>query len=269
MLGSLISAGTSIIGGLFGRSNARKEAQREYERQKEFAQHGISWRAEDAKRAGISKYYALGANTASYAPSSVGGSDYGISSAGQSLGRAIDATAGGKQRLGRQLLETQLDGARIDNEIKRTELASRRRLANQPGTPPAYPDGETIPAVPGQGNAPEIKVQKRLAPAGHVPQKSFGVNPEVDMYRTTKGYTPMVPPDLGESMDAQPMSAWQWYLRNNLAPGLFGQSHYTPPYKAPKGKHWRFNLMRGEYTLHDNPDNTYRLRIPRVKGRRR
>ena len=62
--------------------------------QKLFAQQGIRWRVEDAKAAGIHPLAALGASTHSYTPQRVGiksKGDYGITRAGQNIGRAMAA----------------------------------------------------------------------------------------------------------------------------------------------------------------------------------
>ena len=140
MLGALIGAASSIVGSLLASKSRKKASAREYARQKEFAQNSLSWKAQDAEKAGISKLYALGANTTAYAPQSVGGSDHGISQAGQDIGRAIEATQSSPQRerkMAHQLAQTQLAGLELDNDLKRAKLASATRLATQPGTPPA------------------------------------------------------------------------------------------------------------------------------------
>lgn len=106
-IGSLISAGANLIGGLFGsnnedenrfasevaqnkniafaretneqniaaseRINAATLADKELDRalQKEFAQSGIRWRLADAKAAGVHPLYALGGAGATYSPSAI------------------------------------------------------------------------------------------------------------------------------------------------------------------------------------------------------
>ena len=67
-IGSAIGAVGSIAGGLIGANNAQSVAGMNYEAQKEFAQNGIRWKVEDAKRAGIHPLYALGASTQGYSP---------------------------------------------------------------------------------------------------------------------------------------------------------------------------------------------------------
>lgn len=263
VLGSLLSAGTSILGSVLGGRSKKKASRREYERQKEFAQHGIRWKAEDAEAAGISKLHALGANTTSYAPQSVGGTDYGISKAGQDIGRAVEATQSTPQRqqkMAGDLAATQLEGLKIDNDIKRAELASRLRTRTQPGTPPAMNSFNTVPHIPGQGNSTKIDYKKKIAPSGHSPESSYGVSPEVDWYKGRYGVTPQIPQELAESFEgANWMGALSWQLRNSLAPYLGIPSSKPPP---KKGYYWHFNPIHG-YQLKKNPSNKYKLRIPR------
>lgn len=248
MLGSLISAGASLAGGFLSGSSAKDAAKQQYRNQKEFAQNSITWRAKDAERAGVSKLVGLGAPTISYSPSSVGGSDYGLSQAGQDIGRAAEAYATPVQKqgaLGTEIARTQLEGLKIDNDIKRAELSSKVALRNQPGQPPAILDSDvTKPVLPGQGNS-GVSLKREVVPAGATPSKSYGVSPEVDMYRTTHGWTPQVPSDLGEAMESQPLSAFQWAIRNNVLP-YFSDARKTPPVGSSK-TYWEYNPWTGEY----------------------
>lgn len=257
MLGALIGAGASLLG-IGAAKDAQKQqlaiAERNIQLQKDFAQQGIQWRAADAKAAGISKLYALGANTASYSPVSVGGSQVpsAISAAGQNIGRAVDATQthmGRAGTLATDIAQTQLEGLKIDNDIKRADLLSRSVLRTQPGTPPAYPlhNDETTPIVDGQGDA-KLRLQRNLTPAGNEPNRSFGVNPEVDMWRTKHGFAPEVPQELGEAHESQPLAAAQWFMRNKIMPSL-SDSWKTFPYEPPEGYRWAFNPLFGEYEL--------------------
>ena len=60
----MLDALGSVVSGLFGKS----EADKNIKYQKQFAQHGIRWKVEDAKAAGLHPLYALGANTHSFTP---------------------------------------------------------------------------------------------------------------------------------------------------------------------------------------------------------
>lgn len=66
---SLIGPALALAGGLFSGSKDRAASKsadaKNYAMQKEFAQHGIRWKMEDAKRAGVHGMYALGSPGAS------------------------------------------------------------------------------------------------------------------------------------------------------------------------------------------------------------
>lgn len=157
MIGPLIAAGASILGSVLGNNAAKKQAQAQYEHQKEFAQSGIQWKVQDAEKAGIHPLYALGANTTSYQPTSVGGTDFGIPDAGQNIGRAIDATrASPEQSAALKLTAAQIDGVNLDNELKKTQLASALRLAQQSQTSIPGPFDQRF--IEGQGNSPTDKI---------------------------------------------------------------------------------------------------------------
>lgn len=155
MLGALIGAGASILGNVLGNKNAEKQADQQYQHQKEFAQSGIQWKVKDAAKAGIHPLYALGAQTTSYQPTSVGGTDFGLPDAGQNIGRAIDvARSSPEQRAALALTASQIEGVKLDNEMKRTQLASAIALANQNQT--SLPGPFTQRMIPGQGNTPVV-----------------------------------------------------------------------------------------------------------------
>lgn len=151
MLGSLVSGAASLVGGFLNRS-AAKDAQTatninlrdQYEHQKEFAQNGIKWRADDAKRAGIHPIYALGASTPSYSPQSVSFAadnslGNALSNAGQDIGRAINATRTAPERdaaFSKSVQQLQLEGMGLDNQIKQATLASSIQRLRANANPP-------------------------------------------------------------------------------------------------------------------------------------
>lgn len=175
MLGALIGAGASIAGGLLS-NKSQKEANRAAEAQnernialqKEFAQSGIQWKVKDAEAAGVHPLYALGAQTTSFAPSSVGGgaSDFSfLGQAGQNIGRAIDATRSTPaSALALQLGKVQIEGAQLDNDLKRAQLASAI-ATNMPGHP-GLPGLFTQHQIPGQGDSGSS--DPTLTPAQHM-----------------------------------------------------------------------------------------------------
>lgn len=159
MLGPLISAGASLIGGFLGKSSqdkaneiAQQNAANNIALQKEFAQNAIQWKVADAEKAGIHPIYALGGSTTSFAPVSVGVSGANpladsMSSMGQNVARAAAAYSSPKDRLGAaaqvaQGQELQYNKLKLENmELQNAALRSKVANMNQPGTPPgvAFP----------------------------------------------------------------------------------------------------------------------------------
>lgn len=270
MLPALIGAATSVAGGLLSnRANekANKQAQenalRQEALQKEFAQSGIQWKVKDAEAAGIHPLYALGANTISYSPSSVGATpnnfDF-LGSAGQNVGRAIQAAQSNPARitaLQTTAAELQNEGLRLDNDLKRAQLVSAANLVNQPGTGPGLPNLLTTSAMPGQGNSPQIDgptmdVSKKISPALDAKHIEVGANPELLLGRTRSGYAPQIPQSLSESFEQDNIGYWQWFFRNKLFadPGAIRAMPTRPGFR----KH--FSPWAGEYYYSRYP--TYR-----------
>lgn len=107
--------------------------------QEKFAKNAIQWKVEDARRAGIHPLYAMGANTMSYTPTSVGdngsfasmGADLGraVEAANTQSGRAIDGTIG----------KLALERAGLENDLLRAQIASTRVRTMAPQVGPPMP----------------------------------------------------------------------------------------------------------------------------------
>lgn len=175
MLGSLLSAGANLLGGLFGKSSADANrashesiANRNIELQKEFAQHGVRWKVADARAAGINPLAALGSPATSFSPVAIGNtSDSSMQTAltnmGQDLGRAVNATrTGGERNEAFAVTALQLEGMQLDNDIKRASLASSIQRLRQNANPPM--PGEIVPST-GAGKRPDIFVGGDLQPS--------------------------------------------------------------------------------------------------------
>lgn len=155
MLGDLISAGAKLIGGYMDSKNADKNRelqQQQMKQQLDFAQSGIQWKVADAKAAGVHPLYALGASTHSFAPISVGSTDPGwgrtLAGMGQDIGRAVQSTQSAPDRNNAMLTTLQglqLENAKLDTEIKKTDLASRVMRLKQQSNPPMPSPSDTVP----------------------------------------------------------------------------------------------------------------------------
>ena len=273
MLGALAGIAGGIIKGIFGQKAQKQQDQRVDEAnriaqenalrqealQKEFAQSGIQWKVEDAKKAGIHPLYALGASTATYAPQSVGvstGDTSGLQSAGQGFGRAVQAAqslADQNKAVTQAFSAAQLEGVQLDNDIKRAELASRlARNVAQTSMPKVAPtdlwggvSGDAIKLTD-----PEIKVQTRRDVADKDnPAYIPGSGPSVGFVRnSTGGWSPIIPPELAESYESDIIGKWDWMLRNRLGP-VWSDSYKPPaiPHNPMTEKiEWNANLQQWE-----------------------
>lgn len=243
MLASLLSAGTSIIGGILGNKSQEKANKANAALQREFAQNSIQWKTEDAKKAGIHPIYALGAPTYSASPSYVGSTalSEGIAQAGQGISRAIDTGRTGGERTNKTLEMLTVQRAELEN----TKLASEIALMNQPGTPPAPQVPGTV--IDGQGNGVSIKKHELTSTIPGAPSTTAGATPETTLYRTKNGYAPgmseIYAEGEGESLPGMITHA----IRNKLVPFL-GTSQYHKGLPDPgPGYDWTWNPIGFEY----------------------
>lgn len=167
MIGNLISAGASLIGGLFNRSSADKAnaqnmqiAQQNMEMQEEFAREGLSWKVADAKRSGIHPVYALGAPTTSFSPVSFSASaddsmGNAISKMGQDIGSAITNRSTSTQRAASTQLALEkltLQRGALENELLASRIAKEKM-----STPPVPEIGPfAVPADSKAGERPPL-----------------------------------------------------------------------------------------------------------------
>lgn len=256
MLGALIAAGTSLASGLLQRSDNKKAQEREYERQKEFANSGIQWKVEDAKKAGIHPLYALGASTTSYSPQSVGDTGTGaMAQAGQDVSRAIHATRTPAQRVDAFTRTTQqltLEKMGLENQL----LAAQVAKVNQPATGPGLPGSESDYLISGQGNAtnPATMLEegfKRSPSRSGRPADELGTVSDRGFARTPHGGYAMVPSqDVKNRIEDMSLYEAQHFIRNNIMP-MFSKNYQSPPFAAPAGKDWSYNALTGEYYLYN------------------
>jgi len=258
MLGALLGAAGSVASSLLGKSAAEKANKQQMEMadknialQKEFAQSGIQWKTEDARKAGIHPLYALGANTVSFSPVSVGSSvpDFsGIASAGQDLGRAIDATRSSSARAGAvnaTVQQLQLTRMGLENELLASQIAKVRQ-----STQPPMPTAGDQYRIEGQAESGLMDVNPMKATTsapGHPSAEPGAVN-DLGYARTPTGWAIVPSNDVKQRIEDQFFSEISWEIRNRVAPMIYSD-YYQPPPGVPleKGRQWYFNPMMGEY----------------------
>lgn len=140
MLSALIPAAANIIGGIIGQNAADDRAAKNEALQREFAQSGIQWKVADAKKAGIHPLYALGAQTHSFAPQSVGSSPMAsaVSAMGQDIGRAVHATQTQdtrEQMFRESVRQLELTNYTLKNDLLASQIAKLKAAGNPPMPP--------------------------------------------------------------------------------------------------------------------------------------
>ncbi|UDN67888.1 DNA pilot protein [robinz microvirus RP_172] len=251
MLGEIISAGANLLGGILGQNDKKKDR----ELQKDFAQQGIQWKVADAKAAGLHPLAALGAQTTSYAPVSVGGPSIasGVASAGQDISRAVDATRTSGQKLdayGKTIQDLNVQRMGLENQLLSSQIAK----VNQAGNPPPMPAATDRYLLEGQANSglkPLVTDQALERVVGNPGQPSTEAGAVTDMgyARTRSGWAPVMSKDFQERSEEDFLGGLAWNMRNRLAPS-FG-SGSNPPVNVPRdaGEYWIYNPIMQEYQL--------------------
>lgn len=257
MLPALIGAGASIIGGLINKSSAddsrrQQEAHslRQEALQREFAQSGIQWRVEDAKKAGIHPIYALGSSGASYSPVSANfQADTSLGSAlaqaGQDISGAMQKTqtAGGRiDAFTSAAQKLQLERGTLENEILKTELASKTARLNQSNGPPMPGSAYLIPGQTQSGVIQEQPMQ-RVTP-GAIPHQEPGATTDAGHLRTSGGLFPVPSKDAKEKIEDNWYQETAHFIRNNMLP-MISPAFNDPPHKPDPGKAWVYDPIYG------------------------
>lgn len=234
MLGSILGA----VGGIASAFLGRNDAKRQEANQREFAQNGIRWKVEDAKRAGIHPLYALGANTTSYSPVSVG-TDLG--SVGQNIGRAMDATRTGSERINaytKTVQELQLKRMGLENELLASQIANVRQSG---GNPPFPGDPYMLEGQPSSGPAKNVGVMGQETAA--VPETGFSMK-MIDGVRT---YIPIPAQEFKDRTEDNWFHEVAHALRNNFIPSINAKYRDPPKIKLAPWQYWAWE--NGGYVI--------------------
>lgn len=246
-LGWLGSTIANFVGANQSRISNERAASKNAALQKQFAKHGIRWKVEDAKRAGIHPLAALGASTHSPSPVHVGDTSVGnaFAQSGQDLTRAISTTSTGNERALQKLqlatAKANLDGQLLENQFK----ASQLQKLNSTG--PGMPGSDNF--IPGQGNSPLVDVkplERTVSQPGRVAQQA-GWYPSAGYMRTDTGLAPVIPSELSEPLESDPIGALMWRWRNSIVPN-WDRTERPPRSQLPSGyKDWDWNVGKQEW----------------------
>lgn len=262
----LIGAGSSLLGGVLN-SNAASEARAENRQmammnmlqQRDFAQNGISYRVADAERAGIHPLYALGAQTTSFAPVSVGGSandsmGNALHAAGQDISRALLAGRGQDERLQAMqdtLMNLHVEKAGLENDLLRSQIV-RMHQGGQLGPGVPRLSASVSYGLPGQPNASSgvaDQPMSRNVLASADKSQEAGAIADVGWGRTSTGWAYVPGEQVGQRMEDQIIPSTMWAFRNGVLPNL-GEGN-PPAFQPPKGGKWSWNYMKQEWQLVD------------------
>ncbi len=254
---NFLPAALSFAGGLIGQNKQNKANRQINEQnirlQKEFAQSGITWRVADAKRAGIHPLAALGAQTHSYAPQSIGMDYSNMGRMGQDIGRAISTAAGGSQRRRLEQYNEKVRQLNLKNmELRNAALASQIAVNTQSGQVPRtgigsrmLVDGQTDSGSAVPGLVKDVPQRRTISNPERLWETPAAV-PDVSWTRTKGGYARIPSPDVKRAIEDMLPLELEWYIRNKVAP-LFSRRGTTPPVPRKKGHYWRVNPFTGNY----------------------
>lgn len=282
--GSVLSAGTSLLGGLLGQESSRKANERAAEEaahnralQMKYAKLGVTWRAEDVMNAyqktGIHPLALLGVSGPTFSPvttSFMGGSPMGegLARAGQDISRGLHATAD------RELRETALrfqekamqDAAvrgGLENELLRVRIASEAARLQQM-TSPVMPspvsnrwlvDGQNteLRAPVAQGRLWKDQPLKRdMADPAQPHQESAAVTSLGWLKNSDGSYTAAKSKDAQERLEDDFWGSTKHFITNTVVP-MFDPRSAGVPFPAPAGHHWYIDWKGDRVLRRDAP----------------
>lgn len=262
MLGSIISGGLDLIGGLVSDSSNRDQGQRNrnltremYDKQREDyledQKYGLQRQVNAARRAGLSPVSVVGGASAGFQPSvsvapspDVGATGRSLGRAGQDLGRAINAqrnSAGKKaEEAGLSVLEAQAANQYAQAQYYASMAARNAQEANQssgiPGAPrpgiPVDADKWGLPLQDVVKNVPARQISVQSGTHGSV---QAGGNPGYMTVKISGG----LPVDILRSEEG-PQEAFQEIRMNPFAAAEF----YETNARRYGAKHAREALQR-------------------------
>lgn len=282
MLDALISAGAKLLGGFMG-SNATKDAnaqslafaREQMAAQKEFAQHGLTWKIDDAFRPEnlerVHPIYSMGSSGSSYTPVSAAFSPdtamaNAVAGAGQDIGRAVHATSSSSQRKDAftdAVQKLTVEKGTLENDLLKMELASKVGRLRQNATPPFPVVGDNY-SIPGQAQSGDNYIKPKpleVAPADpRLPSAEGGAISDTGYARTTTGWAPVPSKDVKERIEDNIPAELMHFFRNNILP-TFGYNRAPPPgIKLKDDERWIFHFPTQEYRVVKKGENHWNIR---------
>lgn len=262
MLGSLLGVAGSLIGGLFGKS----EADQQMKEQRKYAQNAIRWRAADARAAGIHPLAALGASSPNYTPVNSGlGSAIGDGLA--NLGNAVGDTAPRQQKaitasiVGKNNAEAELARAQSRTLIHRASQVPLTGTAGGTNLGDVAPEGNNF--GPRAGKSKNSMFQEWTGPDGKSPVVILNPDLMGDPFEIIGGASADKWSKVGHQLrpNVEELSRIiEW--ANENTPEKFGRRYGEPVNK------WLRDLSRARvmYPPLRGRSPTHRSRLPKARG---
>jgi len=274
----------------FRTADNRIEANRateEYERQKEFAQMGIRWKVADAKSAGLHPLAALGSQTTSYSPASVGAARYAggdeFTQAGQAIERAMKAGQTPEERritdAKVEYAEAQARNMTLQNTILENQI-NQSQTAPSPTSVAPWMDGQnTDPYIdaPNWSSNNSWRPQQQQIPTSD--RTGFTAGPPQALeteYIDKNGYLDrVVSQNASEPYESDEFSSTERFFdkvynwgRNAFWSALPWKGSLTPESQEAYGR-WMEDMYKERDTLPDpGPGHEWRYHLRRHKWRR-
>lgn len=260
MLGGLASGAMNFLGQKQTNAMQQQIANQNIALQREFANNGIQMKVNDAKAAGINPLFALGANTQSFSPISVGSSSP-LGAASQDIGRAIAATSSADDKAyNQELQQLILKKAGLENELLATQVANSKIATTKAALTPSMPTAAQRWGIDGQGSTaiassrassiPGTLVQEKpLEITGRdpsAPYREAGAIPDVGYSRTNTGWAPQFSKDLADRMDENHIGSLMWGWRNYILPN-FGLGGQKPGAPLEPGHRWIWDHLNQQW----------------------
>lgn len=199
-----------VVKGVFGHKAAddaydrqANQAAADRELQKEFAQHGVQWRVEDALKAGIHPLAALGMNPISSTPIPIGVTpDDSFAQMGQDLSRSVYASMSGESRMQAKLDALKLERGELENMLLASQIA---KLNGQVGPP--MPTGIQV-------NPSEITTSR----SGDASMELAPPAPAVKEFLNRDGSVTIWPSADAKQAIEDSMYEWEHMWRNRVIP---------------------------------------------------
>lgn len=195
MWAAAIPAIAAVAGSLIGARSQRNANEANEQVQREFAQHGVSWRVADAKAAGLHPLFALSGSGATYSPSAQ--PVFNGAELGQNLSRAASAfSSPTDQELKKAQLEA-VQAATTRDYAQASVFASEAKRLEQQSNPPV---AQSFPvSMPGQTlikNSDAVAFDGLASPAPLAPMEP--VPPYLSTQKAEPGFKVFAVPGVGE-----------------------------------------------------------------------